>query len=421
MRRALAAVICVTGAHTAAAAPSLPELLDASRRVNLDVREQSSVIDERAAAARVERGALWPRVSASADYLRNQNAVVVDIPRGAMAPLEATITPTNQLDATFQLDVPLVDLGARRRTVAADRDLDASRATREVTATEVERSVVRAYFQWVGGTALLTSTRAARDADADDVKILETRFAAGLVQELDVARARSQVARADQTLAEAQLTIATARRTLRTLTGIDPGDAAPALSADTSAEAPLEHWLATTGRAPEVASAAADARAAEARETAARWSYAPTVAALARERFTNAAGFGNIANWTVGVTATWALDRATWARADQSAGTAATSRLRIAHASQDVHDRIVDAWNQIDALRARTAAASAQADADHLAEKLAVAKLGGGQATRLDVVLAKRDALDSDVALVQARADLAAARALLRLAAGRQP
>ena len=422
MRRALPVVLfALVAGRTATAAPTLTELLDASRGANLDVREQASVIAERDAAARVEHGSLWPRLSASADYLRNQHAVVVDIPRGAMDPLAATITPTNQLDATLQLDVPLVDLGARRRTVAADRELDAARAARDVTATEVERSIVRAYFQWVGGTALLASTSAARDADAADVKILETRFAAGLVQELDLARARAQVARADQTLAEAQLAIATARRTLRTLTGIDPGADAPALPADTSAEPPVERWLAAVGGAPEVTSATATALAAEARATAARWSYAPTLGALARERFTNAAGFGDIANWTVGVAATWALDRATAARIDQSAATAATSQLRIAHARQDVHDRIVDAWTQIDALRARTVAATAQADAEHLAGTLAVAKLGGGQATQLDVVLAKRDALDADVALVQARADLAAARALLRLAAGQRP
>lgn len=419
MRLAVALLVVAGAVQPALAAPTLGEFLNAAHSTNLDVREQASIVDERDAAERVERGTLWPRLSASADYLRNQHAVIVGIPLDP--PIDATIQPFNQVDATIQLDVPLVDLGAHRRVAAAALDRDAARATRDVTSAEVERNVVRAYYQWVGGTALLASTRGARQAAADDVAVLESRFGAGLAQELDVARARSQVARADQTIADAALTIATARRTLRTLTGIDPSGDAPALPVDTSAEAPLDTWLVSVGAAPEVTSAAANARAADARASADKLSYAPTIGLLARERLTNASGFGNAATWTVGVTASWALDRQVPARVQQSTATAATAQIRIAHASQDVRDRIIDAWNQIDALRARTDAAAAQTDADHLAVRVATAKLSGGQATQLDVVLAKRDALDSDVVLVQARADLAAARALLRLAAGQRP
>ncbi|HEX7700580.1 MAG TPA: TolC family protein [Kofleriaceae bacterium] len=402
-------------------APTLGDLLAAARRSNLDVREQASVVDEREATARVERGSLWPRLSVSADYLHNQRDVAVDLPGGTGAPTVATIQPYDQLDATIELDIPLIDLGARRRTAAAVLDGAAARATRAVTVAEVERNVVRAYYQWAGGTALLGASLVARQAASDNVAILESRLRAGLAAELDVARAHSQVARADQTIADAELTIATARRTLHTLTAIEPAGDVPPLPSSTTAEAPLAIWLGAIGSAPEVASATASAEAADARASASRSGYAPIIGLVARERLTNAAGFGSDATWTVGVNATWQLDRATAARVDQSAATVATAEIRIAHASLDVRDRIVDAWNQIDALRARTAAAEAQAAADHLAERVASGKLGGGQATQLDVVLAERDALNSDVALIQARADLAAARALLRLATGAQP
>jgi len=56
------------------------------------LREQRATVDERDAAERVEGANLRPRLSASADYLRNQYDVQVTIPRGPEAPLTATIT-----------------------------------------------------------------------------------------------------------------------------------------------------------------------------------------------------------------------------------------------------------------------------------------------------------------------------------------
>jgi outer membrane protein TolC len=193
------------------------------------------------------------------------------------------------------------------------------------------------------------------------------------------------------------------------------------LPADTAAEAPLASWLAAVDHAPEVAAAKTSADAATARADADRWGFAPTVGGFARERLTNAAGFGDVSTWAVGVTATWTLDRRTFARADQSRAGRVTAQIRAARAAQDVHDRIVDAWDQVDALRARVDAAAAQAAADREALSVAVIREQGGQATPLDVAIAERDALESDVALIQQEADLAAARALLRLAAGQEP
>jgi outer membrane protein TolC len=423
MRRLLSICVVAASAHAAAAspAPTLADFLAAARDGALEVREQRANVDEREAAERVEGANLLPRLSVAADLLRNEYDVTVDIPRGPEPPLTATIQPDNQVDATIELDVPLVDVAARRRKAAAGYDIAAARSTLAANSTEVERSVVRAYYQWVGGNAQLASARAARAAAVDNVAVLQTRLGAGLAQDLDVARARSQVARTDQTIADAELTIASARRALRTYSGIDPSGEAPALSADTTAEPPLDQWLAGAGVAPEVTSAAASARAAEERAAADRWNYMPTLSALARERLTNAVGFGNAANWALGVTATWQLDFGKPARTAQSAAAEHAAQLGRDRAARDAADRIVDAWDDVEQLRAHALAAAAQVDADHVAVEVARTKFGGGQATALDVVLAQRDALDSESTLIRARADLAAARALLALAAGRTP
>jgi outer membrane protein TolC len=136
---------------------------------------------------------------------------------------------------------------------------------------------------------------------------------------------------------------------------------------------------------------------------------------------TNAVGFGNAANWALGVTATWQLDFGKPARTAQSAAAEHAAQLGRDRAARDAADRIVDAWDDVEQLRAHALAAAAQVEADQVAVEVARTKLGGGQATALDVVLAERDALDSTSTLIRARADLAAARALLALAVGRTP
>ena len=424
MRAIAVACLLVAGSRVAAAspaAPSLAEFLAAARNGSLEVRQQRANVDESTAAEGVEGANLLPKLVVTSDYLRNQYDVIVSIPRGTNPPLTATIQPYNQLDATIELDVPLIDLPARKRRDAARYDIATARATLAVNSVEVERSVVRAYYQWVGGKTQLASAEAARAAAVDNVRILESRLGGGLASELDVARARSQVARTDQSIADAQLTIVQARRELRTYSSVDAAGDAPALSADMSPEAPLAQWLSSAGAVPEVASANASLRAAEERATADRWTYLPTVSALARERLTTASGFGHEDNWAVGVTAAWQLDFGKPEHTKQSAAAVHAAELGRDRAARDSSDRITDAWDNVEQLRAHAVAAAAQFDSDRAAVEVARTKFAGGQATSLDVVLAQRDALDSESAMLRARADLASARALLRLAAGRKP
>jgi outer membrane protein TolC len=302
-------ILClVLGARVAAASPAAPSLADflsAARNGSLEVQQQRANVDERQAAERVESANLLPKLAATGDYLRNQYEVVEIIPHGTGAPAPVTFTPKNQFDATFELDIPLLDLGARKRKAAAGYDIAAARATLAVDSDEVARSVVRAYYQWVGGMAQLASAQAARTAAVDNLQILAQRRTAGLAGDLDVSRAQSQISRTEQSMADAQLTIASARRTLRTYTGRDAIGDAPKLPSDTSAEASLARWLSGASAAPEVASAVAAEHAAEERASADRWSYMPTINALARERITNAVGYSQEANWALGFNVSW--------------------------------------------------------------------------------------------------------------------
>jgi outer membrane protein len=401
-----------------AQAQPLQQFLRASRGASLDVAEQARAVEQRTAEVDLERGALWPSLAANASYTRNQNETVVLIPRTDSAPIEATIVPADQLDLTVTLSVPLVDVATWKRVSAASASLEAARGTLEARADEVERAVVRAFYQWVGNAALVRSAQVAEEAAEDNLAVVEQRAAAGLASPLDVSRARAQVARARESIASAGLGVATAQRTLRTLTGIEPAGEAPPLPEDLAPEAPLADWLSRIDALPELRAAQATQRAAEASAEAERLGWLPTVSAFASERLTNAAGFGDVANWSAGVKLSWLLDRRTLARQRLGQASAGVSAVRVRRSVQDARDRVTDAWNQVAAERARAEAAAAEAEAARQAVEVASTRFGGGTATQIEVIQAQRDAFAADVSLATARANLAAARALLRLAAG---
>src|SRR5580693_5691806 len=113
--RAISVIAVLAASRVATAAPALDDFLAAARGQALEVQTQRANLDQRVAAERVEGANLLPRLTVSADYLRNQYDVEVDIPRGPEPALTATIQPLDQLDTTLELDVPLVDFAARKR------------------------------------------------------------------------------------------------------------------------------------------------------------------------------------------------------------------------------------------------------------------------------------------------------------------
>lgn len=416
---AVLVTVVAGGAAHGAPAPTLDELVAAGRRHALSTIEQTHVVTEAEAARDVATGALWPSLSATAGYTHNQYEVVVSIPRGTDAPLDATITPSDQLDATVQLTVPLLDLGSRRQIRAAEANVTASRAAQRATAVDVDRAVVRAYYQWLGGQALVQAARASEAAADSTLALTERRASAGLAVELDTARARAQRAHAQKAIADARLVVAGAVRQLSTLTGIRPDGDGPPLPEDVRPEAAVESFLSVTAQLPELATARAEREAALARAAVERAAYLPVVSAFARERLSNAAGFGDAFNWAAGVQLSWTLDRRIPARVAQTRAASAVSAVRLARVEQDARDRVIDAWDQVEALRAGAIAATAQVEAARLATTIAQNRNAEGTATLQQVIDAQADQLEGEVSLVRARADLAAARALLRIASGR--
>jgi len=141
--------------------------------------------------------------------------------------------------------------------------------------------------------------------------------------------------------------------------------------------------------------------------------------ASATETLTNATGFvGKPLAYAASVTLTENFD-ATMIEAVKAAEAAATqAQLRADRTRDTARDQIVTDWQHVHALIARVRAARTQVDANRVADQILRDRSAAGTASSLDVQLADRDLFNSEASLIQAEANLAAARAALRLSSG---
>lgn len=414
----------VATAVRAQPAPDLKDLVQAARQHAPLVQNQQASIAVAEANQGVTRGALWPSISASAGYTRNQFDVTVTIPRGTEPPIEATIQPLNQFAATVQINVPLFDLTARRRATAAAQQTKATRIALASVARNAERETIAAYYGWLGGQALRGAATASLQAANATLAVAQQREAAGLATALDLAKARASVARSNRALAEAALIINNATRRIRSLTGREITGDAPNLAVaatPTSASKPeLSTLLNQASSVPELQTARANREAEAANVAANRASYLPKVEAFARESVTNAAGFANSVQWAVGVSLSWRFDRVAIANVQVAQANASAARVREQVALQDAEDRINDAYQQTVDNQAAVVAAQAESESATLTATVTQNRATEGTATLVQVLDARADELDAQVAAIRARANLAAARALLALEAGQE-
>lgn len=402
-----------------AEAQTLRDYLDRGSERALEVREARQRGAEAAAQRTAAARTLFPSLRARGTFRRNQREESAVIPLGPEGELEEVVfTPRDEISAEAALRVPIVDVGAWQDRRAAGARADAARLRTRTAENDVARRIAEAYYQYVGASALVSSSEGALEAARAHAEVVDEELEAGLVTELDARRAEAQIARSEQTLAEAEEAKTAAARGLRVLTGVRPARDPPELEADLSAEAPLESWLEGVSGLSRVRAARAEARAGAAAARAAELFFVPDVSAFAEERYTNAAPFTEAVGWSVGVTAEWRFDSASFALADAERARARAASLRSDRVLRDARAEVEAAWARVRALRERAEAASAEAIATSRAAEIAREDYPA-RASQLDVVMAERDALAAEVERIRAAADLAYARAALRIAAGR--
>ena len=405
----------------------LSEFLRGAREANLDARAAALAVAQQEGESLASLGRTLPSFSARGTYTRNQFESKIDasqfLPPGAPAGGDTSlvIQPLNQLDAYLQLDVPLLDAAAWARLSAQHAGERAARQRESSTLLDVQRQVVRSYYQLVGAEALAESARRSLAAAEENLSLVRTRREGGVAMDLDVNRAEAEVARAHQSFSDAELTAELARRSLRTLTGLPPSGVAAAAPDDLREEAPLETFeQGAAGNAlPQVAAAAEQRRSAEAAALAAHLAFLPQVSASATEHFTNATGFtGRSSLYVLAANLRWQLDLATLGTARAQVAAAEAARAREASARQAALDGLHEAWFRVHNGIARSRAARAAATSAQAAVARARERSRQGAGTQLELIQAERDAFSAEVSRLQADADLSYARAALRLQAG---
>jgi outer membrane protein TolC len=408
------------GARTCWALQPLSEFVEQAKTANPANREAAATVRQRNAEVSLSTASLLPSFDARGVFTRNQYDAVISLPGGSGGTSTSiTVQPLNQLDASFKLTVPLVDVGAWERRAADAATEAAAVANREAKGIEVEKQVTRAYYQLLGAEALLASAHRTQAVAEKSVVDVRSRHEHGVASELDVQRAIAEVASDAQDVASADYQVVQGRRSLQSLSGLEPAPASGFVDEDLHDEPPLQRFLGPSLEGlPAVASAMKTRIAAEKSARAGQLALAPTLSAAAEERITNAPGFiGHSSYYVLTATASWHFDFGVPATVRRRNALADASRAREEQASLDAADAIFNAWHQVRVNIAKARSARAQLMAATIAMGLAEDRYGSGVATQLDLLQAQRDAFRADVSRIQADTDLAYARAALRLSA----
>jgi outer membrane protein TolC len=406
----------------ALATQPLDSFLERAGKSSFDGREAEATQRQRVAEADEALGRLTPSLSARGIYTRNQSEVAADLPAGpAGGPTERlVITPLNQLDAIFQLDVPIIDLANYHRYKATRSLAKGAAAQREATTIDVSRSVARAYYQYLGASALARSAEQSIDAADANQKSVDIRRQAGAATELDLERASANTERSRQDFADAVLGVALAGRSLETLSGLSPEKSDGTLQEDDlHLEGPLQGWLDLAAKSPGTRAVAHLRDAGRQARSASTSTLIPTLSATGQERISNATGFGGrAANYSIQLILAWRFDYGLLAADRAQEAAIQVQEVQLERTERAIADAAFEAYHRVQAGIAKSRAARAQSHAATRAAGLAQERYSVGAATQLDVTEAQRDAFLATASQIQADSDLAFARASLRLAAG---
>jgi outer membrane protein TolC len=406
---------------TARATQPLADFIASAKAFNHELKQAQALHGQRHAEAQAARGKLLPSLDLSATYTRN--AYKAELPAGPGGRL-LTLIPYNQLEGSAAVTVPLIDIVSWARLRALTAQADAAHASAEQAELTLASQVVMRYFSLLGQEGLLQAALKRERVAQDNVNWVRTRLEAGTQSALDLARAQSDLAQAQQDVAAAHGQVQVSARALTTLTGMAPEPGATLEDTSLEPEATLDTWLARVGATlPPVRQAAAQERAAKAANRAAKWGYLPMLSAKASERGTNASALngGHPTIWNVQANLTWHFDASLPASERAQRHAQVVAHEAALAATQNAADRIVQDHVQIEANRAKSAAARSQVEATRLGARWAQEKFHAGVITQLEVSQAQRDAFSAEASRIQADTDLLYYRALLRLDAGLAP
>ena len=405
-------------AFDAWAVEPLNVFVEAAHRESFDAREQDAVLEQRTWEARAALGRLLPSFTARGSLTHNQYKAVLPAGTFPGQTEDINITPQNQLDGIFQLDVILVDMEKHARYSQAKHIKRAAEAQRESVDDALVRSVAQSYFTYIGASALVEAAEQSLQNAEQNFDYVRSRNELGVATDLDQERASANVERAKQDLADARLVRLTASRQLETLTGLSPSPVHQYPVDDLHHEASLNRWIENTDTPTDRVQKELQLAAKSAKK-AANYALLPTLSASAQERISNATGFtGQVSSYTLSAVLSWRLDYAAYSNARAQSAAAQVQSVQVERTRRNVEDAVFNAYHGVETSIVKSASARAQAQAAHKAAALAAERYKVGAVTQLEVTQSQREAFQAEAARVKADADLALSRIVLRVAAG---
>lgn len=415
------ALVVLLMATVASAAPvTLQDFLAGADTQNVDRRISIEQRERAEAEFRAAWTGLLPSLSASANWTHNQFEAVANFPNPATGAVsQLVIVPKNQFDAALRFDVPLIDTSRWFRALATNTAQQSAAEREQLTRDLIKRQVVGSYYGYAAALAVRESAKKSIAVAEAQQKLIEARFQAGAATELEQMRAKAELARTRQTLADVESLVATTRRTLRTVSFTEPPDEVSLPVDDLHPEQPAASFEDRIDQLPAVKGADLDAEAAGKLATASRLALVPIVNGQFTQRFTNATGFQNqVAVYNAGVGLQWRIDVPTFQNMQVQSSAEATARLAAERARLQARDQVFQDWNRLEAARQKADLVEAQVAAARRASQVAKDRYAAGASTQVDVIQAERDVFGAEVAQIQARTELATARASLRISSG---
>ncbi len=396
---------------------TLKDFLDSAATANIDHRTTLLQAERADASFRQAWLALLPSLSASAGWTNNQYGATTSIPNiQTGTTTELVIVPTNQIDASIRVDVPLLNVANWWRISASDAARLSAHERARMTAQAVQLQVVQSYYAYAAAQAVHDAAMRALLASKAQADVAQTRTQAGLSTELEVLRSNAEVARNEQTVADAHALVLISAKNLATLSGrAVPEKVAIADEPENSPDVQPSNIEAL----PAIAAAEADLTGAQRRATAALLALVPTLAGQFTQRLSNATGFQNqAATYNLGLTLTWRIDGPSMQEFSIADKDTASSALAADKARQHAADTLFNAVTRLDASRSKLKSAQAQLKASLSAALATRERYTVGTTTQLDVINAEKDLFSAEVAVISARTDVSTARATVNAANG---
>jgi multidrug efflux system outer membrane protein len=258
---------------------------------NQDLKRAVARVTEARAIARVSKADLYPSVSAGSAYSRDRYSENRDIP--------AVKRETDDFSASFDWSYELDVWGRVRRNIeAANADLAANETDLQVVLLTLTADVARNYQSLRSLDNERVVIEATIGLRKDELQLQETRNKAGLINEVDVTRARTELATVEAELYAVNRSRAQIEHALAVLCGQAPANFVVVAKATSIVPPEIPAGLPSEllQRRPDVVAAEYNLEAANARIGVAKAAFFPTI------KLTGAAGYasadlGSLVDW----------------------------------------------------------------------------------------------------------------------------